>query len=149
MTELFSALDELGNQFWKGLRFTLASRGIISASVLTKVIQFCVHSITHRLWTQVRHQSRLTAHEDINVITLLIGSREPGLEVMSKSGAWIPVTILEGAIICNVGDNAAAFDQWGGPVAVNHPPRGVTRRRHTMKCRVTRFRFSCTLTQTS
>ena len=23
---------------------------------------------------------------------------------MSKSGAWIPVTILEGAIICNVGD---------------------------------------------
>lgn len=47
---------------------------------------------------------RAAAHEDINVITLLVGSREPGLEVLSKTGNWIPVTILEGAIICNVGD---------------------------------------------
>lgn len=47
---------------------------------------------------------RAGAHEDINVITLLVGSREPGLEVLSKSGEWIPVTIIDGAIICNVGD---------------------------------------------
>ncbi|WP_127347012.1 isopenicillin N synthase family dioxygenase [Pseudidiomarina mangrovi] len=47
---------------------------------------------------------RAGAHEDINVLTLLIGSREPGLEVLAKDGSWIPVTIIEGAIICNVGD---------------------------------------------
>src|SRR5690554_5822092 len=47
---------------------------------------------------------RAGAHEDINVITLLVGSREPGLEVLSKSGEWIPVTIIDGAIVCNVGD---------------------------------------------
>jgi isopenicillin N synthase-like dioxygenase len=47
---------------------------------------------------------RAGAHEDINVLTLLIGSREPGLEVLAKDGSWIPVSIIEGAIICNVGD---------------------------------------------
>ncbi|EKE84213.1 isopenicillin N synthase family dioxygenase [Idiomarina xiamenensis] len=47
---------------------------------------------------------RAGAHEDINVLTLLIGSREPGLEVLAKDGSWVPVTIIEGAIICNVGD---------------------------------------------
>lgn len=47
---------------------------------------------------------RAGAHEDINVLTLLVGSREPGLEVLAKDGSWIPVTIIEGAIICNVGD---------------------------------------------
>lgn len=47
---------------------------------------------------------RAGAHEDINVLTLLVGSREPGLEVLAKDGTWIPVTIIEGAIICNVGD---------------------------------------------
>lgn len=47
---------------------------------------------------------RAGAHEDINVLTLLVGSREPGLEVLARDGSWIPVTIIEGAIICNVGD---------------------------------------------
>lgn len=47
---------------------------------------------------------RAGAHEDINVLTLLVGSREPGLEVLAKDGTWVPVTIIEGAIICNVGD---------------------------------------------
>ncbi|WP_115719053.1 isopenicillin N synthase family dioxygenase [Gallaecimonas mangrovi] len=47
---------------------------------------------------------RAAAHEDINVLTLLVGSREPGLEVLAKDGSWIEVSIIEGAIICNIGD---------------------------------------------
>jgi isopenicillin N synthase-like dioxygenase len=43
-------------------------------------------------------------HEDINLITLLIGSGEPGLEVLSLKGAWIPVTTIPEAIVVNVGD---------------------------------------------
>jgi len=47
---------------------------------------------------------RAARHEDINLITLLIGSREQGLEVLNKHGEWVPVTTLPGTIIVNVGD---------------------------------------------
>jgi isopenicillin N synthase-like dioxygenase len=43
-------------------------------------------------------------HEDINLITLLIGSGEPGLQVLSLKGAWIPVTTIPETIVVNVGD---------------------------------------------
>src|SRR5207244_886630 len=43
-------------------------------------------------------------HEDINLITLLIGSGEPGLQVQSLKGAWIPVTTIPETIVVNVGD---------------------------------------------
>jgi hypothetical protein len=32
---------------------------------------------------------RAGAHEDINVITLLMGAEEPGLQVLSKQGEWL------------------------------------------------------------
>ncbi|MGB1699760.1 MAG: isopenicillin N synthase family dioxygenase, partial [Nannocystaceae bacterium] len=47
---------------------------------------------------------RAAAHEDINVITLLVGSHEPGLEVQTRNGGWVPVTTLKDTIVCNVGD---------------------------------------------
>jgi isopenicillin N synthase-like dioxygenase len=43
-------------------------------------------------------------HEDINLITLLVGSGEPGLEILSRSGEWIPVDTIPGTIVVNVGD---------------------------------------------
>lgn len=43
-------------------------------------------------------------HEDINLITLLIGSGEPGLEILSRKGEWIAVTTIPEAIVVNVGD---------------------------------------------
>ncbi len=47
---------------------------------------------------------RAGAHEDINVITLLLGAEEPGLEVLSRSGAWLPINPAPGSLVCNVGD---------------------------------------------
>jgi isopenicillin N synthase-like dioxygenase len=47
---------------------------------------------------------RAAAHEDINLITLLIGSEEAGLEILSRDGHWVPVTSIEGTIMVNVGD---------------------------------------------
>ena len=47
---------------------------------------------------------RAAAHEDINVVTLLVGSHEPGLEVLTRDGGWVPVTTLKDTIVCNVGD---------------------------------------------
>lgn len=47
---------------------------------------------------------RAAAHEDINLITLLVGSEQAGLEILSREGDWIPVTTLPGTIMCNIGD---------------------------------------------
>jgi isopenicillin N synthase-like dioxygenase len=47
---------------------------------------------------------RAAAHEDINLITLLVGSDAPGLEIRARDGRWIPVTTIPGTIVCNVGD---------------------------------------------
>lgn len=47
---------------------------------------------------------RAGAHEDINVITLLLGAEEAGLEVLHRSGEWLAVNPPEGALVVNVGD---------------------------------------------
>ena len=47
---------------------------------------------------------RAREHADINLITLLIGANEPGLEVKDKSGTWIPVSSSYEDIVCNIGD---------------------------------------------
>ena len=47
---------------------------------------------------------RARAHEDINLITLLVGAEESGLEVLSKSGKWIPIESRSKSIVCNIGD---------------------------------------------
>ena len=47
---------------------------------------------------------RARAHEDINLITLLIGAEEGGLEVLNKDGSWIKVEPSSEAIVCNIGD---------------------------------------------
>ncbi|TGG90641.1 isopenicillin N synthase family oxygenase [Natronospirillum operosum] len=47
---------------------------------------------------------RAAAHEDINLITLLVGSRQSGLEIQSRQGDWVPVSLLPGTIVVNIGD---------------------------------------------
>jgi len=47
---------------------------------------------------------RAGAHEDINLITLLIGASADGLEVLTRSGAWYPVKAQGEDIVVNVGD---------------------------------------------
>ena len=47
---------------------------------------------------------RAAAHEDINVITLLLGAEEAGLEVKEKDGSWLPINPPAGSLVCNIGD---------------------------------------------
>jgi isopenicillin N synthase-like dioxygenase len=47
---------------------------------------------------------RAGAHEDINVITLLLGAEEAGLEILDRNGQWLPVAPPPGALVVNVGD---------------------------------------------
>lgn len=56
--------------------------------------------ITHEPKTAIRAEQ----HEDINLITLLVGASADGLEILSKSGDWVAVTSLPDQIVVNVGD---------------------------------------------
>lgn len=47
---------------------------------------------------------RAGAHGDINLITLLLGAEEAGLELLTKEGTWISASPPEGAMVINVGD---------------------------------------------
>jgi isopenicillin N synthase-like dioxygenase len=47
---------------------------------------------------------RAGAHEDINLITLLLGAQEAGLELLTREGTWIPAAPPPGALVVNIGD---------------------------------------------
>lgn len=47
---------------------------------------------------------RAEQHEDINLITLLVGASADGLQILSMQGEWVPVTSLPEQIVVNVGD---------------------------------------------
>lgn len=47
---------------------------------------------------------RAEQHEDINLITLLVGASADGLQILTKQNEWIPVTSLPEQIVVNVGD---------------------------------------------
>lgn len=47
---------------------------------------------------------RAGAHEDINVITLLLGAEEAGLQLLGKDGQWRQIDAPPGSLVCNVGD---------------------------------------------
>lgn len=47
---------------------------------------------------------RAGQHEDINLITLLIGASAEGLQVLNKQNEWVDVTALPDHIVVNVGD---------------------------------------------
>jgi len=47
---------------------------------------------------------RGAAHEDINLITLLVSGTEPGLQVQNNNGKWQSITCDPGSIAVNTGD---------------------------------------------
>jgi isopenicillin N synthase-like dioxygenase len=47
---------------------------------------------------------RAAEHEDINLITLLMGASAEGLEVLNKQNQWVAITALPEQLVVNVGD---------------------------------------------
>lgn len=48
--------------------------------------------------------TRAAEHEDINLITLLIGASAEGLEVLTRSGKWLAPQVAPHQMVINVGD---------------------------------------------
>lgn len=47
---------------------------------------------------------RASAHEDINLITILPAANEPGLQVKARDGSWLEVPCDFGNLVVNIGD---------------------------------------------
>jgi isopenicillin N synthase-like dioxygenase len=62
----------------------------------------CIHypPITHEPKSAIRAEQ----HEDINLITLLVGASADGLQILTKQDEWVNVTSLPEQIVVNVGD---------------------------------------------
>lgn len=54
--------------------------------------------------TEPKNAVRAAEHEDINLITLLMGASADGLQVLNKQGEWVGVTALPEQLVVNVGD---------------------------------------------
>jgi isopenicillin N synthase-like dioxygenase len=79
---------------------------------------------------------RAGAHEDINLITLLLGAVEAGLQLLDRSGAWLAVDPPKGALVVNVGDMLQRLTNHVLPSTthrvVNPPPERRGKARYSM-----------------
>ncbi|RIA37658.1 isopenicillin N synthase-like dioxygenase [Hephaestia caeni] len=79
---------------------------------------------------------RAGAHEDINLITLLLGAEEAGLELLDKDGRWLAIRPPEGAMVVNVGDMLQRLTNHVLPSTthrvVNPPPERRGHSRYSM-----------------
>ena len=61
--------------------------------------------ITHEPKSAIRAEQ----HEDINLITLLVGASADGLQILTRQQQWVGVTSLPEQIVVNVGDMLQRF----------------------------------------
>jgi isopenicillin N synthase-like dioxygenase len=102
--EMFEAFDRMGRRLLAPIARSLAlpadyfeDKVHLGNSVL-RVIHYPPMPV------QPTESVRAGAHEDINVITLLLGAEEPGLQVLTRQGRWLAVDPAPGSLVVNVGD---------------------------------------------
>ena len=102
---LFDALDAFGADVLKGVALHLG----LSEDWFADKVNFgnSILRLLHyppQMDPPPEGSVRAGAHEDINVITLLLGAEEAGLEVKHRSGKWLAVNPPTGALVINCGD---------------------------------------------
>ena len=104
-TALFDALDEMGREILEGVALHLG----LAEDWFDDKVNFgnSILRLLHYPPQQTPPPAgtvRAGAHEDINVITLLLGAEEAGLQVLHSSGEWLDVNPPAGALVINCGD---------------------------------------------
>lgn len=54
-----------------------------------------------------KNSVRAAAHEDINLITMLVGATDSGLQLLERDGSWLDVESRPGEIVVDTGDMMA------------------------------------------
>ena len=101
--ELYNELHKIGSRVLSVIALSLGLDNNYFNSWVEKGNSL-LRSIHYPPVESLSNPHRARAHEDINLITLLIGAEEGGLEVLNKDGSWIKVEPSSEAIVCNIGD---------------------------------------------
>jgi len=105
---LYMQFDQLGQTLLNSIAIFLGidEQYFSRTAELGNSIMRAIHypPITQKEWAE-----RAGAHEDINLITLLIGGHQSGLEIRSKRNTWEKVQVGRDVVICNIGDMLQRF----------------------------------------
>lgn len=103
ISALFLALDDAGNRMLRAIAIHLGltpdffAGPVADGNSILRLLHYPpVAANTGAI--------RAGAHEDINVITLLLGAEEAGLQLLDKTGAWRDIVAPPGSLVCNIGD---------------------------------------------
>ena len=105
MTELFQSLEATGLKLLEACALALgeSAEEFVGLGTGGNSILRLIHYPPLQK-DRPKQSLRAAAHEDINLITLLIAASSEGLEIKDRQGDWQPVRTPEGAIIVDAGD---------------------------------------------
>lgn len=102
--ELYQNFEQTGNYLLEAIALHLelprdyfAEKTLYGNSILRSIFY---PPITQEPASAIRAEQ----HEDINLITLLVGASAGGLELLSREGEWLPIVPEDQEIVINVGD---------------------------------------------
>jgi isopenicillin N synthase-like dioxygenase len=101
---LYESLDELGSQVLSALALHIGLPADYFADKTDNGNSILRPIHYPPITTPDVPNVRAGAHEDINLITLLVGASAEGLEVLSRKGEWVPFTADADTIVVNIGD---------------------------------------------
>ncbi|MEM9920131.1 MAG: 2-oxoglutarate and iron-dependent oxygenase domain-containing protein [Bacteroidota bacterium] len=102
--ELYSAFEKAGAELLKAIAIHLElgenyfEDKIHNGNSILRAIHY--PPITQEPASAIRAEQ----HEDINLITLLVGASAGGLQLLTMEGDWVPIVPEEDEIVINVGD---------------------------------------------
>lgn len=102
--ELFRAFEESGRNLLKAIALYLNlpenyfEEYVIKGNSILRAIHY------PPITSDPKSAIRAEQHEDINLITLLVGASAEGLQLLTKKEEWLPIMAPKGSIVVNVGD---------------------------------------------
>lgn len=106
--DLYSALDQTANILLSAIGKGLGVQDHYFAEMIAdgnSILRLIHYPPTEG--EDVKNSIRSAAHEDINLITLLVGATDSGLELLDRDGKWLPIQSAPGEIVVDTGDMMA------------------------------------------
>jgi isopenicillin N synthase-like dioxygenase len=103
--QLYEALDEFGVELLRAIALYLDQdeswfdSRVNNGNSILRLLHY-----PPQLTPPAEGSVRAGAHEDINLITLLLGAEEAGLQAKHRSGVWLDINAPDGALVVNSGD---------------------------------------------